>query len=436
MLFNWLAKSICATAGMYFLLSSAAVAQMNDASIRTDTLKLDLKQAERVFLDSNLELLAQQYNIKSNKALVEQARKWDNPVLNTDQNIYTSNGFFQHNKDANGNPQGEVFVQVQQLIKTAGKRGKQTDLARTNVTIAELQFKSVMRSLRAELIKDFYTIAQLQSVGRLYQENLASLTRLLAASGQELKAGNIARKEYLRVQALLISLRQDIAGNAKDINDAESELKTLLRITGNKFILPVAPETEPAEMPAPTIMQLVDTALANNSDYQQEVYQMQFNQQNYRLQKAMAVPDLTIGTEFDQSANYAPNYFGLAISLPIPLWDRNQGNIKAARYQVAQQEAMKNQAAVKLQNDVMNAWLNLKEAVKLNTSDDSKFYQDYYELQQHVMESFGKRQISMVEFLDYFNNYQAVRTQQLTQTLNLRLAKEALNEITGTNIIK
>ena len=90
----------------------------------------------------------------------------------------------------------------------------------------------------------------------------------------------------------------------------------------------------------------------------------------------------------------------------------------------------------KLQNDVMNAWLNLKEAVKLNTSDDSKFYQDYYELQQHVMESFGKRQISMVEFLDYFNNYQAVRTQQLTQTLNLRLAKEALNEITGTNIIK
>ncbi len=436
MLYKKLATNLCALCCVYLLQTNVLFAQVQLSLPAADTLKLEIKQAEAVFLDSNLQLLAQRYNIQSGKALVEQAKKWDNPVLNTDQNIYSGNSFFQHSVDAHGNPQGEIFMQVQQLIKTAGKRGKQVDLARANVNMEEWQFRSVMRNLKALLFKDFYTIAQLEGNARLYNENMQRLMQLKNAQEQELKAGNIARKEYLRVQALIISLQQDMTENARDMNDAQSELKTILRITGNKYIKPIVTDTESTELPKLSIQALVDSAKHNNTDYQQQVSQLQYNQQNFRLQKALAAPDITIGTEFDQAANYAPNYFGLAISFPLPFWDRNQGNIKSAHYQVKQQEATMYDAEVKLQNDVMNAYQKLLLSIRLSSNDNSRFYKDYYQLQKNIMESYNKRQISLIEFLDFFNDYQAVRQKELQQILNLRLAKEELNDIEGTDIIK
>jgi cobalt-zinc-cadmium efflux system outer membrane protein len=262
------------------------------------------------------------------------------------------------------------------------------------------------------------------------------LTKLMNAQEQELKAGNIARKEYLRVHALIIALQQDITDNANALNDAQSEIKTILHITGNKFIQPVTPEAEGTDIPSVTILQLVDSAKHNNTDYQQQVYQLQYEQQNLRLQKALAIPDVTIGTEFDQAANYAPNYYGLAISLPLPLWDRNQGNIKSGKYQVKQQETLLTYADQKLQNDVMNSYQKLLYAIKLSSNDNAMFYKDYYQLQKNIMESYNNRQISLIEFLEYFNDYQDIREKQLQQILNLRLAKEDLNDIVGIDVVK
>ena len=76
---------------------------------QTDTVKLSLPEAEKIFLQKNLSLLAAKYNIDANQALVQQAKLWDNPVLSTDQNIYDGKKgdgqFFRH--DANN---GTFFI--------------------------------------------------------------------------------------------------------------------------------------------------------------------------------------------------------------------------------------------------------------------------------------------------------------------------------------
>lgn len=431
MLLHKLAKSAYAVICICALQSSVSRAQSIPAA---DTLRLTLKQAEGIFLDSNLQLLAQHYNIQSNKALVEQARKWDNPILATDQNLYSNHAFFQHGRDANGERQGQFFVQVQQLIKTAGKRGKQIDLAQTNVALAEWQFKTVMRELRATLIKDFYTIAQLQGNAALYTDNMERLLKLEKAMAASFAAGNIAQKEYLRVQALILNLKQDMTDNGRDLADAQSELKTLLQISGNTFVLPVVDESETAKMPQIGIFLAMDTASLYNTDYNQQLLQAQYSHQNLKLQKALAVPDVTVGPEYDQSSNYIPNYYGLGINLPIPLWDRNQGNIKAARWQEKGDQALLKQAQQKLKNDVLAAWQKLQLTVNLNSSANPAFYKDYNQLYRNIVESYNNRQISLIEFLEYFNDYQDVRKNQLQQVLNLRMAKVELNDVVGMDI--
>ena len=84
------------------LLSTAIIFLVNSAQAQTiaDTLQLSFPEAEKVFLQNNLSLLAGKYNVDINKALVQQARLWDNPILTTDQNIYDKQGdFFKHNSE-------------------------------------------------------------------------------------------------------------------------------------------------------------------------------------------------------------------------------------------------------------------------------------------------------------------------------------------------
>jgi outer membrane protein, heavy metal efflux system len=417
-------------------MAATSVMAQQTPAVYTDTLRLDLKTAEKLFLDSNLQLLAQHYNIKSNEALVEQARKWDNPQLSTNQNIYNKQeGWFKHNSDPN-NPEGEFYGDVEQLIKTAGKRRKQIDLAKTNVNLAEWQFKATMRTLRLTLITDFYTLEQLLGNAQLYNDNMLKLNKLISGMKNELQAGNIARKEYLRVQALMVSLQQNISDNNRSIEDNESELRNLLRLDNEYFVVPVADTEVNAAMPEEGIDELIDSAMQHNTDYQQEVYQVQYQKQYYSLQRALSVPDVTVGVDFDQHATYAPNYFGLNIGLPLPLWDRNQGNIKSACYQVTQEETNLRQADNKLQNDVMAAYKKLLSTVQLNSGTNKQFYKDYYQIYNNVVDAFNNRQISLLEFLDYFNDYENTRENQLQQTLNLRVAQADLNDVVGVDVVR
>ncbi|MDQ6609574.1 MAG: hypothetical protein M3Y85_07115, partial [Bacteroidota bacterium] len=69
-----------------------------------DTLQMTLPNAEVLFIKNNFSLLAAQYNINANEALIQQARSWDNPQLSTEQNIYDGK-FFRHGKGTTDIPQ-------------------------------------------------------------------------------------------------------------------------------------------------------------------------------------------------------------------------------------------------------------------------------------------------------------------------------------------
>jgi cobalt-zinc-cadmium efflux system outer membrane protein len=406
-----------------------------------DTLRLDLKQVEKLFLDSNLQLLAMRYNILSATELVEQAKKWDNPILNTDQNLYNQQeGFFKHgtvyNAQGNAIQQGEVYADIEQLIRTAGKRRKMVAIASTNVNLVHVQFNAVMRSLRFTLITYFNTLSQLQGNAVMFTDNLDWLTKLTNSMQPQLQNGSITKKEFLRVQALKIAVEQNLTENSNYINDAEAELKTILRIKGNFFLMPVIRDTEIISMPAYTIAQIIDSAKKHNSEYQAQKYELQLQKQVLGLQKVLAVPDVMLGLEIDQHSAYIPHYFGLNIGFPLPIFDRNQGNIKSAKYQLLAEETNLQQLDIKLENDVIGAYKKLYNAIKLNTSINKQFYKDYYDTYIYVADAFSKRKIDLLEFLDFFDDYQETSKQQLQQVFNFQMAKADLNDIVGIDIVQ
>jgi len=418
------------------IISLPCLAQNKNTTHYTDTLNINLQQAEERFLDSNLQLLAQYYNIQSNKAIVEQTRKWDNPQLSTSQNLYNrSEGWFKHNTSTT-DPQGEIYGDLEQVIKTAGKRRKLVDMAKTNVNLAEWQFNATMRALRLQLINDFYNIIQLEGNTALFNENINILRNLQKGMKTAFEQGNVSRSDYLRIQSLVVGLEQNITDNDKAIEDAEADLRTILRCTSKIYIHPVAPETVNTVLPENSIVSLMDSAMIHNTDYQSEVYTLQLQRQNLSYQKAVPYPDLQIGADFDQHASYTPDYWGLNISFDLPLWDRNQGNIKSAKFQVKQEEANMAEINNKLENDVMDAYRKLMLSLQLNSTDNRQFYKDYYDTYKNKTDAFSKRLISLLDFLDFFSDYENTRQQELQHTFNLHMDIANLNDVVGIDVVK
>jgi cobalt-zinc-cadmium efflux system outer membrane protein len=401
-----------------------------------DTLRLSLVQTEKIFLDSNLLLVASGFNVDANKALIEQAKVWDNPTLITDQNVYTNNKFFQHGKDPiTGQPTGQYFIQFQQLIKTAGKRGKLINMATTNAKLSQLQLNDLMRNLRYDLRTNYFTLLQLIKNKNIAVQSYNQLNTLFKGMQAQYAVGNISQKEYLRIQSLLIALDKEIADLNTQIFDTENSLKTALQIKGNVCIYPTDEFTS-VKISFSGDKDLIETAKNNNPYYELQKLQIVYQQQNLSYQKSLAVPDLTLAPEYDHNSNYIPHYYGLGISLPIPVFNKNKGNIKSANFGIKQQEAIALNADIELQNNVTNAYKKLLELIKVTNESEQVFYDKYTQMFNNIISSYEHKQISLLEFMDFFDTYKDVQNQHYQSKLNLQLVSEELNYHIGIDVIK
>jgi cobalt-zinc-cadmium efflux system outer membrane protein len=412
-----------------FILTSKLKAQSP-----ADTIALNFQDAEKRFLANNLALLAQKYNIEASKALITQAKLWDNPTISTDQNIFegSSRKFFYHNNDLG---LGEVSVQLSQVFTTAGKRGKQVLVAKDNAQVQEAAFNDLMRNLRYNLQLDFHQLASLIAQAKVYQLEINSAANLVAGIQKSFDAGNTSMKDLIRLKALLFGLENDRVENSKQINDLQTELKTLLGTNETAFITPVItnPDNQPVKLDIPALISLAE---ANRADYLTEKYQ--FNAATHQLdyQKALAVPDITAGVSYDKRNTYAPNYFGLQIGMPLPFFNRNQGNIKSAEYSLKSQENMVKDSQLHLKNEVVSAVRQYQLTQELFSTQQTTFNEQYDKLFSNMLKSFKERQIGLIEFVDFFDTYKDTKLKIIEQQNSLQKAIADLDFATGTTIIK
>jgi cobalt-zinc-cadmium efflux system outer membrane protein len=402
------------------------------AEPQPDTLRLTVNQGEEIFLRDNLPLLAARYNADASKALIQQAKLWDNPVISTDQNIYDRTGFFKHNRVA-----GQVYVQVMQLIKTAGKRNKAILLAEDNTDISHAQFEDLLRTLRYSLVSDFIEINHQLDIKQLYDTEISKLKVLVSGMDEELKTGNISVKDDIRVKALLFSLQNEVINVEAQLIPLESEVKLLLNNQDTSFILPEMQYKLPQllTISVPGESQLLAVADTSRPDIKMMKYEMNYASHNLSYQKALAKPDINIGTEYDQHSSYAPDYVGLAISFPLDIFNRNQGNISSAKFNVKQQQVLYDAQTSKVENDLASALAKVKFFQQVNNARQLDFEKNYENLFQNMLKSYESRQVSLLEFIDFADAYKETRLKILEQQTSLVKAIAELNYQAGKDLI-
>ena len=397
-----------------------------------DTLKVDLFQAEKMFLDSNLQLLAQRYNIDANEALVLQAKLWPNPNFSVGHTLYSAQlrRFF---------PTGyndETTFELDQEILLAGKRNKQIKLAQANVTLTRYQFFDLLRTLKYTLRTDFFNIYYLQESAKAYNGEIAALTRIVNAYAVAQGKGYISEKDLVRIRAQLYSFVSEYNDLINQINDTESELRLVLQAKPTVYIDPT-PDSAAVDSLDPnkyTLTTLLDSAYRNRTDLNIAKTNTRINVLNYNYQKALAIPDLTLSLNYDEAGGYDYGYYGIGASIDLPVFNRNQGNIKSARASIANTVALQRSTQATVDENVSRSLQKAYAQHKLYLSIDAKFSGDFQRLANEVLANYQKRNLGLLDFLDFYDSYKQNVLQVNSIKYNRVQAFEDLNFYTGTNL--
>ena len=409
------------------------IAQVSPAQPKTDTLALTLQQAEVQFLSNNIQLLEQQYSIDSARANIITAKLYDNPVFSYANGFYqpVSKKLFDFSKD-----NWEAASQISQLIKTAGKRNKAIQVAQTGAQITEYQFYDLLRTLRFTLRDDFYNMYYLQQSAKVYNQEIQSLQKTTAAFEEQVQKGNIAQKELIRIKSQSYTLQAELASLQNLIDDVQSEFKLLIRAKADAYIIPVGNIKEELKNIISDIsyQSLVDSAYQNRYDLKIAKANIVLTQQNLKLQKALAKPDITVGASYDRLGSYVKNFNSIGVSIPLPLFNRNQGNIKQANAMIGSGKLQLTGMQDQLESEVANRYLGAVRAEKLLNSFDPGFPADFDHLIGEVLKNYEKRNLTMLEFIDFYDSYK----QNVLQLNNLRYNRisqlEQLNFATSSRI--
>ncbi|MGM9479440.1 TolC family protein [Pedobacter sp. GSP4] len=401
---------------------------------QTDTLKLSLPQAESYFFKNNLDLLASQFQIEQAKADIITAKLFDNPQLEYENLFYNreTKKFFQTSF-----AYGQYAGAVSQLFKLAGKRNKNIKQAQAGVKLAEMEYFDLVRSLKFELRNTFYkTYFSAQSL-KVYTEQISSTENLLNAYNVQFKMGNVALKEVIRIKSLLISLKAEHQALLNDLEDNYKDLRLLCGLQPRANLLLLLPtENNHLALNQITYTALLDSAKNHRSDLKLANARLEYSEVNLKLQKAMAVPDVEISLSYDLKGNYPEKYTGLGIKIPIPLFNRNQGEIKKAKIGIDAAELAIKKQVLLLENEVFNAYRTAIRNEKLLVDIDTGFNADFNKLITGLIKNLKERNINLLEFLDLYESYKENTLRLNNLQFENRSSREELNYVTGTNLFR
>ncbi|WP_343615605.1 TolC family protein [Flavobacterium sp.] len=383
-----------------------------------------LEDCESQFLKNNLFLLASHYNIDAAKALTIQARIWDNPNLTAELNAYNPerNQYFDIGKE------GQKAFGIEQLIYLGGKKRNEIKLAKTNEQLAELQFNDLLRNLKLQLRQSFYTVYYNTKSLETTDKQIAHIEDLINSYSIQAQKGNIPLRDVVRLQTLYLNFKNERMEVVNDNIEQQANLRLLLN--SKEMIVPKVYENEFSkylkEIPF-DIKALESDAIANRPDYLAKQKEIEANELNTKWQKSLSVPDITLGANYDQRSGAFNREANLTVGIPLPLWNKNKGNIKYAQTILAQSKVEKQNFDLQLETEITSAWNKWEESRKNYAVIKPTVNADFEAVYNGILTNFQKRNISLLEFTDFMESYNQANVQVNELKKKLALSGEELN---------
>jgi cobalt-zinc-cadmium efflux system outer membrane protein len=346
------------------LLADSALAQQPPVTVTLD-------QAIDMALKHNHTLQAARTTIQQNQAAEITANLRPNPTLFTDWEylpLFTRQQGTPLSDYIQASTEADLGLSY--LIERGKKRARRLEAARDITAVTRSQVNDNERGLTFNVGALFINAQLAQSTLELARADLKSFQQTVDISEVQYRDGGISENDYLKIKLQLLQFESDVEQALLNKAQALSDLRQLLGYEQVPATYDVVGEFEYKPLVV-TLDEMQAKALQNRPDLRAAVLGVTAANSQYSLAKANGKQDPTV------SANYSHvngiNTVTWAFSIPLAIFDRNQGNIALTRIAIRQAEEQQKAASGQVLTDVKDAYEGLQEAAKIVQLMKSKY---------------------------------------------------------------
>jgi outer membrane protein, heavy metal efflux system len=361
------------------------------------TISLTVDEAMGLFLKQNLDLLIAQYGIDSAKGLEVTSKLFPNPNLSADLTGSTTQSF---------HDVGSVSFRVDQLFELAGKRGYRQESARFGVQSAEAAFVDAVRTLGFAVKDAFYHVLQAKQKLELAKQNSSNFAEVVKINDIRFKKGAIAEIDLIKLRVQLVDFQNQVITATQDFLAAQNTLKGLLRVR------PIVELVLKGELDYTSrsleVEALKADALVTRPDVLVKTRTVSQKSADLKLARALRVPDVTVGADTNIQGPMGPNsphQYGFGFSVPLPLFNRNQGGILQAEADLKTAQTDLDKTRLLVEIDVENAYRDFTQTQMLVQAYRGGAVNDAKEVKDIATKAYQRGGTTILDLLDAFRTF-------------------------------
>lgn len=383
-------------ATLFLLLTAPFSVWAQQQSATSDSMTVE--QAVQEAIQHNLDLLAERQNVPVARARIITAKLRPNPQFSVNSDYL--DWFRQGVSQASNLGPPEVDFRVDYTVEGGGKRARRIEEAQLSLTVAELRLMDTVRQLVVGVQGAAVDYLQAQADLQLAQQNLKVFDEIIQVNDAKVKAGDLAGVELARTQLAREQFRTAVAQAELRQQQASNRLQTLL---GRKQPTPGFQLMGALDTPSQSFVldDLRANSLANRPDLLAQRKDAQRAEADIRLQKANGKIDYTFGTALKRQYGYAQGEtFGVYLQMPLPVFNRNQGEIARAQVESEQSQIRVQALEANISSEVDSAYRQYDTARTLLQRFQGGLMDQAKQVREITEYSYRRGEASFLEFLD------------------------------------
>ena len=392
---------------------------------QTVTAPLTLRQAIDIARTRNPTLLSGQQYVIATRASEITAGLRQNPS-------FTASGA-NVSLPANNPSSPYTYVgNVSRLFERGEKRRWRLDVAHATTDVTQSQYRDVERQTILQVKQAFTNMLAAKAALQIAADNLDSYRKTVELSKIRRDAGDISETDFERIDLQLAEFESDYDGAKLDLTQASDQLQVLLGIAKPTTSFDITGTLDPPVITT-TMAELEQEALTARPDYQAAVQSIRLADANVKLADAQGTTDPTIGGEYERVGIF--NSAGFQVSIPLRIFDRNQGEKERTRYEAQSSRFAETAARNQVISDVDQAWAGYEAAVDLARRYNGHYLAEARHVRDNLEFSYRHGAATLLDYLDALRDYRQTNLDALNANQQVWLSIHQLSFAAATEIL-
>ena len=306
----------------------------------------------------------------------------------------------------------------------------------TAITISD--HMDLERNLIYNLRVGFIQTLQSKATLRLAQDDLAYYDRLLAISKDRFQAGDIAEIDYDRLDLQRVQYESDLQMALVNLRSAKISLQQLLNDRNPVDQFDVTGLYDFSDQ-TPPLDQVRQAALDNRPDLKAQLQAVDMANVGHKLAIANGSTDPTLAGWWTHNPSFNNPYdedaLGLSVSLPLRIFDRNQGEKLRTQIDIARNQRLADAATAKVFSDVDTAYAMVRSNIALLVPYRAKYLDEATHVRDTITFSYQHGGASLLDLLNAQSDYRNIQLNYMNLVASYLTSAAQLNLAVGREVL-